>query len=304
MTGPLSISQVEGIMEKVRQSAYQNLSESVSVDEVHFLCETALNVLRLEPSLVEIRPPAIICGDIHGQFTDLMKIFTRVGQPPEKNFVFLGNYVDRGRQSLETAVLLFCYKVKYPEKVILLRGNHECSAINRSNGLFDEIAQRYGQQHAQLLWKHFNQAFAWLPYVALVGKRILCVHAGLSPTLHSMDQLRKLRRPIADPPNPSLELDLLWADAEPGIQGFRANTRGASVMFGEDVVANVRKLLDVSLIVRSHQPVKNGAEFFAENRLITIFSAVSYAGHDNSGAVLVVDASMNYTTEFFPPNAE
>uniref|UniRef100_A0A183CLW6 Serine/threonine-protein phosphatase n=1 Tax=Globodera pallida TaxID=36090 RepID=A0A183CLW6_GLOPA len=252
MTGPLSISQVEGIMEKVRQSAYQNLSESVSVDEVLF------------------------------PFTDLMKIFTRVGQPPEKNFVFLGNYVDRGRQSLETAVLLFCYKVKYPEKVILLRGNHECSAINRSQ------------------WT----AFAWLPYVALVGKRILCVHAGLSPTLHSMDQLRKLRRPIADPPNPSLELDLLWADAEPGIQGFRANTRGASVMFGEGVVANVRKLLDVSLIVRSHQPVKIGAEFFAENRLITIFSAVSYAGHDNSGAVLVVDASMNYTTEFFPPNAE
>lgn len=112
------------------------------------LCDATMDVFRQQQTLVRIQPPVNVCGDIHGQFTDLLRIFSTLGPPPEKKYLFLGDYVDRGPQSLETVVLLFCYKVnlerqknygavisffkvKYPESVTLLRGNHECSNINR-----------------------------------------------------------------------------------------------------------------------------------------------------------------------------
>ena len=102
-----------------------------------------------------------------------MRIFSRIGFPPAKNYLFLGDYVDRGRQSLETAVLLLCYKVRYPDNFFLLRGNHECSNINRVYGFLEEAIKRYAHE-GNSLWMQFNDTFSWLPYTALVGGRILC----------------------------------------------------------------------------------------------------------------------------------
>ena len=110
-----------------------------------------------------------VVGDIHGQFSDLIRLFQISGYPPKSNYLFLGDYVDRGRMGLETTLLLLCYKIKYPENFFMLRGNHECSAINRIYGFFDECKMRASIKS----WKVFNELFDCLPYAAIISDKIL-----------------------------------------------------------------------------------------------------------------------------------
>ncbi|KAL3110080.1 hypothetical protein niasHT_015683 [Heterodera trifolii] len=291
---------VDALIAKLSRTTFEQFTSEVSAQDIHKLCDVTVSVLQQQSMLIRLQPPVVLCGDIHGQFRDLLRIFKTMGFPPDKKYLFLGDYVDRGTQSLETMVLLFCYKVKYPDSVILLRGNHECSNMNRAYGFFEEVERRYGQMDAYALWNHFNQTFAWLPYVGLIGNKILCMHGGISDKLTSLEQLNDLR-PTTEPPNPSLEIDLLWADPVPGIQGVRPNNRGASVQFGEDMVHKICNLLGVDLIIRAHQVVQGGVEFFADRRLITLFSAPHYENMHNTGAIIAIAEDLSYTVHTFPP---
>ena len=143
-----------------------------------------------QPPLLELNAPINICGDIHGQYPDLLRMFEFGRFPPESNYLFLGDYVDRGKQSMECMLLLLCFKIKFPENFFLLRGNHEASQINRIYGFYDECKRRYNVK----LWKLFNDCFNCLPFVAIVEEKIICMHGGLSPSLSNMDQLRQVRR--------------------------------------------------------------------------------------------------------------
>ena len=138
------------------------------------------------PSLPRLTPRARRAGDLHGQYFDLLRLFEYGGFPPESNYLFLGDYVDRGKQSLETICLLLAYKIKYPENFFLLRGNHECASINRIYGFYDECKRRYSIK----LWKKFQDVFNALPMVAVIDEKIFCIHAGLSPDLHQLSQIR------------------------------------------------------------------------------------------------------------------
>lgn len=124
-----------------------------------------------------------IIGDVHGQYYDLLRLFEYGGFPPDANYLFLGDYVDRGKQSLETVCLLLAYKIKYPENFFLLRGNHECASINRIYGFYDECKRRYNIK----LWKTFTDCFNCLPIAAIIDEKILCMHGGLSPELSSLE---------------------------------------------------------------------------------------------------------------------
>lgn len=99
--------------------------------EITALCQTARDIFLAQPTLIELSPPVKIVGDVHGQYSDLIRLFEMCGFPPSANYLFLGDYVDRGKQSLETILLLLCYKIKYPENFFLLRGNHECANVTR-----------------------------------------------------------------------------------------------------------------------------------------------------------------------------
>jgi serine/threonine-protein phosphatase PP1 catalytic subunit len=149
---------------------------------------------------------AQICGDIHGQYYDLLRLFEYGGFPPEANYLFLGDYVDRGKQSLETICLLLAYKIKYPENFFILRGNHECASINRIYGFYDECKRRYNIK----LWKTFTDCFNCLPIAAIIDEKIFTMHGGLSPDLNSMEQIRRVMRPtdvcspLLPPPKTSL----------------------------------------------------------------------------------------------------
>lgn len=190
----------------------------------------------------------LIPGDIHGQYGDLLRLFEYGGFPPEANYLFLGDYVDRGKQSLETICLLLAYKIKYPENFFLLRGNHECASINRIYGFYDECKRRFNVR----LWKVFTDCFNCLPVAALIDDKILCMHGGLSPDLTNLDQIRNLSRPT-DVPDAGLLCDLLWSDPSREMKGWGMNDRGVSYTFGPDKVAEFLMQHDMDLVCRAHQ---------------------------------------------------
>jgi len=214
-----------------------------------------------------------LSGDVHGQYSDLLRLFEYGGLPPEANYLFLGDYVDRGKQSLETICLLLAYKIKYPENFFLLRGNHECASINRIYGFYDECKRRFNVR----LWKTFTECFNCLPVAALIDEKILCMHGGLSPDLHNLDQIRNLQRPT-DVPDTGLLCDLLWSDPSKEVQGWGMNDRGVSYTFGADKVSEFLQKHDLDLICRAHQ-VKLPPLVF--NVLYQVFRGLSLYLHFN-----------------------
>ena len=209
-------------------------------EEIKFLIEKSLPIIKEQKMLVELEAPLHVCGDIHGQYYDLLRIFEHCGYPGDFNYLFLGDYVDRGKQSLETICLLLCYKIKYPEKVTLLRGNHESSVTNRIYGFYDECKRRYNVK----LWKSFTELFNYLPVAALIDDKILCMHGGLSPDLKSIQNIQDISRPT-DIPDTGLLCDLLWSDPDKEANDYDENDRGVSVIFGEKVVIDFNKKNDL-----------------------------------------------------------
>ncbi|RDX81603.1 Serine/threonine-protein phosphatase PP1, partial [Mucuna pruriens] len=269
----------------------------LSESEIRQLCAAARDIFLQQPNLLELEAPIKICGDIHGQYSDVLRLFEYGGLPPEANYLFLGDYVDRGKQSLETICLLLAYKVKYPENFFLLRGNHECASINRIYGFYDECKRRFNVR----LWKTFTECFNCLPVAALIDEKILCMHGGLSPDLLHLDQIRNIQRPT-DVPDTGLLCDLLWSDPSKEVQGWGMNDRGVSYTFGADKVSEFLQKHDLDLICRAHQVVEDGYEFFANRQLVTIFSAPNYCGEfDNAGAMMSVDETLMCSFQILKP---
>ena len=187
-------------------------------------------------------------GDIHGQYQDLLRLFEYGGYPPSATYLFLGDYVDRGKQSLETICLLLAYKIRYPSKIYLLRGNHEDAKINRIYGFYDECKRRFNVR----LWKIFTDCFNSLPVAALIDDKILCMHGGLSPELKNLNQIREIERPTEIPDN-GLLCDLLWSDPDQKREGWSDSDRGISCTFGADKVDEFLDKNDLDLICRGHQ---------------------------------------------------
>merc|ERR1719276_284081 len=290
---------VDGMIDQLLQARNRKPGTPVdlSVQDATSLCNYAREVFMQQPMLLELGAPIKICGDVHGQYTDLLRLFEYGGFPPESNYVFLGDYVDRGKQSLETITLMFAYKVKYPENFFLLRGNHECASITRIYGFYDECKRRYNIK----LWKQFCDVFNCLPVCGLVDEKILCMHGGLSPELSNMDQVRRLVRPT-DVPDTGIICDLLWADPDKDIAGWAESDRGVSFIFGPDVVTNFLQKQDMDLICRAHQVVEDGYEFFAKRQLITLFSAPNYCGEfDNAGAMMSIDETLMCSFKVLKP---
>lgn len=163
--------------------------------DIATLCRRSRDLFMDQPVLLELECPLKVCGDVHGQYSDLLRLFECGGFPPEANYLFLGDYIDRGKQSIETICLLMVYKLKYPENFFLLRGNHECASINRIYGFYDECKRRYSIR----LWKTFTDCFNCLPVSAVIDDKILCMHGGLSPELSNLDQIKQVVRPTDVP---------------------------------------------------------------------------------------------------------
>ncbi|KAG0247943.1 hypothetical protein BG011_000703 [Mortierella polycephala] len=266
-------------------------------NEIVYICQTAREAFLSQPTLIELNAPVKIVGDIHGQYTDMLRMFEMCGFPPSANFLFLGDYVDRGKMSLETILLLFCYKIKYPENFFLLRGNHECANVTKVYGFYDECKRRASVK----MWKAFVDVFNCLPLAAIVANKIFCVHGGLSPSLGTMDDIRALRRPT-DVPDYGLLNDLLWSDPSDTALDWEDNERGVSYCFGRSIIQKFLHKHDFDLVCRAHMVVEDGYEFFNERTLVTVFSAPNYCGEfDNFGAVMSVSEELLCSFELLKP---
>ncbi|KAK4165792.1 putative serine/threonine-protein phosphatase [Cladorrhinum sp. PSN259] len=265
--------------------------------EIMAICHRARECFLSQPALLELEAPVKVVGDVHGQYTDLIRMFEMCGFPPSSNYLFLGDYVDRGKQSLETILLLMCYKLKYPENFFLLRGNHECANVTRVYGFYDECKRRCNVK----IWKTFIDTFNTLPIAAIVAAKIFCVHGGLSPALSHMDDIRNIARPT-DVPDYGLLNDLLWSDPADMESDWEANERGVSYCFGKKVITDFLAANDFDLVCRAHMVVEDGYEFFTDRVLVTVFSAPNYCGEfDNWGAVMSVSSELLCSFELLKP---
>ena len=159
--------------------------------QIKFICEKAREILIEESNVQPVKAPVTICGDIHGQLHDLLELFKIGGLVPDTNYLFMGDYVDRGYYSVETVSLLVCLKVRFPHRITILRGNHESRQITQVYGFYDECLRKYGNAN---VWKYFTDLFDYLPLTALVEDQIFCLHGGLSPSIDLLDHIKSLDR--------------------------------------------------------------------------------------------------------------
>ena len=294
---------IHKIIKKLKKARRGSICQELNIkeDECNYVIDKAYGILEKEESLLKISAPLYICGDIHGQYYDLLRVFDILKYPPQSTFLFLGDYVDRGKQSLECLLLLLCLKIKYPDKIFLLRGNHECEALNKMYGFFDECKRRLSIK----CFKKIITLFNIMPISALINENILCMHGGLSKELQNIEQINKILRPT-DIPNEGLLCDILWSDPNESLnEDFGSNERNISVTFSKDVVKNFLEKNNLDLICRAHQVVEEGFEFFADMKLVTIFTAPNYMGEfDNNGGILEVGEDLLCKFHVLRPNFE
>ena len=256
------------------------------------LCELVKPILQGEPNIIDINAPINVFGDIHGQFSDMIHFLEMTGLPPNNKFLFMGDYVDRGNNSIEVCALLFSMKILFPESIQILRGNHECPEVNSMYGLLTECETRFGDE-SRLVFNKINEVLCVLPLCAIINKKIFCVHGGISPHLKTIDDVRKINR-FGIIPDKGLLCDLMWADpsyASPDKWGN--NARGISCTYNPDAVIMFLKNNNLQLLCRAHQLVSDGYKFAVNNKLITIFSAPNYCGNcGNDGAVMKISENL------------
>ena len=293
------------------QKIVENLMrDKISItSELNFiiLCDQVKAILATEANVIHTNGPAYIAGDLHGQFQDLKRLFELGGSPKEKKYVFVGDYVDRGFYSIEVIQLLFSYKVMYPSNVILLRGNHESRDVNSIFGFYNEVSHKYGGISA---WEKVNEVFQYLPIAAVIDKKYLCLHGGLSKQLKYVFQINLLDR-IVEPNHlykqSNILTDILWSDPNDKAEDFiynREKRAGSGCDFG---IKNVKEFChrnNLEMIVRGHEVAMKGFEFNFlgktaykedEKRLVTVFSAPNYEySQKNTAGLMVIDEMSNY----------
>jgi diadenosine tetraphosphatase ApaH/serine/threonine PP2A family protein phosphatase len=267
---------------------------------VRLLLEKLREILYSEGNVLELTAPITICGDIHGQLYDLFELFRVAGSPPDTKFLFMGDYVDRGYYSVETFCYLAALKVRYPDSVYLLRGNHESRTVNQLYGFFDDCVATYGHPG---IWLLCNQTFDLLPMASLVQSKIFSVHGGLSPDVALIGEISlHQRQRELQPAGPFC--DLCWSDPD-WIAGWAPNGRGAGYVFGSDPVREFCHNNKIDLITRAHQLAMDGFEYMFDNHLITVWSAPNYMYRSgNQASVLGISAELEKRLTVFNEVAE
>jgi serine/threonine-protein phosphatase PP1 catalytic subunit len=274
--------------------------ERLTMKEISTLCKKVMRVLLSQPVFLEIDAPVNICGDIHGQFDDLIEIFELCGSPQSQKYLFLGDYVDRGPRSIEVLCLLFAFKIRFPLNVFLLRGNHE-SSLSRKYGFYDECVREYDED----IWFEFLSVFQCLPIAALIGGKIFCVHGGICPgllELSSLSELNSIQRP-AEIPAEGLVRDMLWSDPSFYCDRWAPNPRGTGVLFGDVALRQFCRKFGVTRLYRGHQYAPYGIDFplgIDRAYAMTVFSASNcVSGLKNKGAVIIVAATLDWNCRHF-----
>lgn len=241
-----------------------------------------------QPSMIDIEiaedAQLNVCGDIHGQYYDLLNIFKLAGEPSEKNlFLFNGDFVDRGSFSCECIILLFAYKLLYPKHFHLVRGNHEADSMNQTYGFLGELNSKYGKDS----YEYFREIFNSLPLAHYINKKVLAMHGGIPcDEKITLDDIRSIDR-FHQPPDCGAFCELLWNDPNNEIRGKKSSKRGIGFEFGPDISAAFCRRNNIDYVIRSHEMKPEGYEVQHSGQVITIFSAPNYCDQmGNKGAFI------------------
>jgi serine/threonine-protein phosphatase 6 catalytic subunit len=266
------------------------------------LCDIVCDLLLEESKVQPVSTPVTVCGDIHGQFYYLEKLFQTGCAVPDSNYLFLGDFVDRGYYSLETFTRLLTLKAKWPDRITLLRGNHESRQITQVYGFYDECHTKYGNANA---WRYCCRVFDLLTVAALIDEQVLCVHGGLSPDIRTLDHIRLIDR-NQEVPHKGAFCDLVWSDPEE-VDAWAVSPRGAGWLFGANVTNDFMHTNHLKLICRAHQLVHEGYKYMFNDQLVTVWSAPNYCYRcGNVASILEFSDVENRTPKIFDavPNSE
>ncbi|KAI9803905.1 MAG: hypothetical protein M1825_001785 [Sarcosagium campestre] len=276
-------------------------------DQALWILERGTEILKSEPNLLEMDAPITVCGDVHGQYFDLMKLFEVGGDPAETRYLFLGDYVDRGYFSIECVLYLWSLKIWYPNTLWLLRGNHECRHLTDYFTFKLECKHKYSER----VYDACTASFCALPLAAVMNKQFLCIHGGLSPELHTLEDLKSIDR-FREPPTHGLMADLLWADPleefgqEKTSEYFVHNhVRGCSYFFSYPAACAFLEKNNLLSIIRAHEAQDAGYRMYRKTRttgfpsVMTIFSAPNYLDvYNNKAAVLKYENNVMNIRQF------
>ncbi|RCK62413.1 Serine/threonine-protein phosphatase 4 catalytic subunit [Candida viswanathii] len=282
----------------------ENIKQCKHIPEpdVEELCHKVIELLVQEANIQHIDTPVTICGDIHGQLHDLITLFKTGGELPHTQYLFLGDFVDRGFYSLESFLYLISLKLRYPDRITLIRGNHESRQITTVYGFYDECIRKYGSVN---VWRYCCEVFDYLSLGAIVGgpQGVFCIHGGLSPEIDTVDQIRILDRK-KEVPHEGGMCDLLWSDPEL-VNGWSISPRGAGYLFGENEVKKFLNDNNISLIARAHQLVMEGYKEMFDLGLVTVWSAPNYCYRcGNVASVLTIDDDLSRKYKVFEASTQ
>ncbi|VDB87903.1 unnamed protein product [Peniophora sp. CBMAI 1063] len=276
-------------------------------DQALYIIEKATEILRAEPNLLSVDAPVTVCGDIHGQYYDLMKLFEIGGNPATTRYLFLGDYVDRGYFSIECVLYLWSLKIWYPNTIFLLRGNHECRHLTDYFTFKLECKRKYSER----IYDACMESFCALPLAAVMNKQFFCIHGGLSPELNTLDDIRSLDR-FREPPTSGLMCDILWSDpieefgSEKTQENFVHNhVRGCSYFFTYQAACQFLERNRLLSIIRAHEAQDAGYRMYRKTRttgfpsVMTLFSAPNYLDvYNNKAAILKYESNVLNIRQF------
>ena len=261
------MSFIDGIIEKLT-----NL-ELPQESDISRLCSLYREIAMEESNIQRVSAPVTVVGDLHGQFHDLLELVELNGKPPTVGYLFLGDFVDRGFYSLETLLLLVCWKIRFPDKITLVRGNHESRQVTQVYGFYDECVRKFGSAK---VWRLCTEMFDYLVLGALIPEAgVFCVHGGLSPSFETLDEIRRIDRK-REVPSEGPFCDIMWSDPEEMEASWAISPRGAGYLFGGDVVEKFNHANDLQVIARAHQLVMEGYKWMFDESLVTVWSAPNY----------------------------
>ncbi|KAH0795798.1 Ser/Thr protein phosphatase [Histomonas meleagridis] len=269
------------------------------IDSQHILrtLSFARKMFESEPPLLELNGQFVVVGDLHGNLDDILRIFQRCRYPPKTSYLFLGDYVDRGKYSVEVVVLLFALKIKFPDNIFLLRGNHETEQVSKSYGFFDECKAKYNEE----VYAAFLDCFSWMPIAAIINQTIFCIHGGISSSLESIEQIKAIKRPLNSLPH--LVSDLLWSDPSDTVQEFGPSDRKCGCLFGSTALNSFLENNSLKCLIRAHEFMYKGFEWHFGNCL-TVFSSSNYQKTRNIAAYAIVNEDCQIKTEILAPLTE
>ena len=256
----------------------------ISYTDLNLLFEFSTTILKEQSKILDLTGSFYIIGDIHGNLHDLIRILSKIKDLETSNLLFLGDYIDRGDYSIEVLALLFSLYIKSPNKVFLLRGNHEFLNLQEDSNLKNEIAQSYGELG---LYDKIHEAFQYLPLAALINKKFLCLHGGICPEILTLNDIFSLEYPIIDFSNPKIS-GILWSDPCSNITNFQYNSRGLGCLYGEEVIKKFLMNNNLKYLIRSHQCVDKGVQIFKKS-VITLFSSSCYCDNQNYAGFIIID---------------